>query len=111
MLIYIKCDFWDGSRIVCTMKDEKVLPHTKFTSHSVNMTDRKKATMTGVAKVDGATDTEVNLTTALGKLTITGKELKIAKFDDADGNLTLTGNIDAVKYAVARPPLIKRIFK
>ena len=93
------------------MKEEKTIPHTKFTSHSVNMTDRKKATMTGVAKVDGATDTEVLLTTALGKLIVTGKDLKIAKFDDADGNLTLTGNIDAIKYAVTRPPLIKRIFK
>lgn len=92
------------------MKEVSQTP-VKFTSHSVNMSDRKKAAMTGVAKVDGATDTEIVLTTALGKLTVTGSELKIAKFDDADGNLTLTGNIDALKYAVNRPPLIKRIFK
>ena len=93
------------------MKDEKVIPATKFTSHSVNMTDRKKAVMTGVAKVDGATDTEVELTTALGRLVVTGSQLKIAKYDDADGNLTLQGNIDSIKYAAAKTPLIKRIFK
>ena len=93
------------------MKDEKVIPQTKFTSHSVNMTDRKKAVMTGVAKVDGATETEIELTTALGRLLVTGTGLKIAKYDDTDGNLTLLGNIDSIKYAVAKTPLIKRIFK
>ena len=93
------------------MKDEKIITHTKFTSHSINMTDRKKAVMTGVAKVDGATDTEVELTTALGRLIVTGTGLKITKYDDADGNLTLQGNIDNIKYAAARVPLIKRIFK
>ena len=67
--------------------------------------------MTGVVKVDGATDTEVALTTALGRLIVTGSELKIAKFDDADGNLTMQGNIDGIKYAVTKPPLLKRIFK
>ncbi|MCH5156171.1 MAG: YabP/YqfC family sporulation protein [Clostridiales bacterium] len=93
------------------MKDEKIITATKFTSHSVNMTDRKKAVMTGVAKVDGATDTEIELTTALGRLIVTGTALKIAKFDDTDGNLTLQGNIDSIKYAAARTPLLKRIFK
>ncbi len=93
------------------MKDEKIINNTKFTSHSVNMTDRKKAVMTGVSKVDGATETQIDLTTALGRLIVTGTALKIAKFDDADGNLTLTGNIDSIKYVGARVPLIKRIFK
>ena len=93
------------------MKEEKVIPSTKFTSHSVNMTDRKKAVMTGVAQVDGATETEIELTTALGRLIVTGTGLKIAKYDDADGNLTLLGNIDCIKYAVQKAPLIKRIFK
>ena len=93
------------------MKDEKIINNTKFTSHSVNMTDRKKAVMTGVSKVDGATETQIDLTTALGRLIVTGTALKIAKFDDADGNLTLQGNIDSIKYAAARVPLIKRIFK
>lgn len=89
----------------------QIKPDTKFTSHSVNMSDRKKASMTGVVKVDGATETEITLTTCLGKLTVTGSALKIVKFDEQDGNLALAGNIDAIKYAGVKTPLLKRIFK
>lgn len=99
-------------RITYIMKKEEPLaPATKFTSHSATVTDRKKLAMTGVAKVDGATDGEIVLTTALGRLVVTGSELKIAKFDDTDGNLTLGGNIDAIKYTANKLPLVKRIFK
>ena len=75
------------------------------------MTDRKKASMTGVAKVDGASETEIALTTCMGRLIVTGSGLKIVKFDEQDGNLVITGNIDALKYAQTKPPLLKRIFK
>lgn len=75
------------------------------------MTDRKKASMTGVVAVEGANDREIVLVTCLGRAVITGSELKVVKFDESDGNLALTGNIDAVKYAVNKMPLIKRIFK
>lgn len=84
---------------------------TKFTSHSLNMTDRKKASMTGVTRVDGATETEISLTTCMGRLTVTGSALKIVKFDELDGNLAICGNIDSIKYAGAKVPLLKRIFK
>lgn len=84
---------------------------SKFTSHSFAMTDRKKASLTGVTKVDGMTDTQIDVTTCLGRLIITGSELKISKFDVDDGNLALTGNIDAIKYVQAKQSLIKRIFK
>lgn len=94
------------------MKEEVVKPSgSKFSSHSIAVTDRKKINMTGVSKVDGATDTEVSLTTCLGRLVVTGSELKIAKFDDSDGNLSLGGNVDGIKYTAAKVPLIKRIFK
>lgn len=83
----------------------------KFTSHSFNMTDRAKASLTGVTKVDCSNETEISLTTCMGRLIISGRELKIVKFDDSDGNLTLCGNIDSVKYAQAKVPLLKRIFK
>lgn len=86
-------------------------PPVKFTSHSFVMNDRKKASLTGVTKVDGMTDTQIDLTTCMGRLIITGSELKIAKFDMDDGNLTFTGNIDSVKYAQAKQSLLKRIFK
>ncbi|MCM1367544.1 MAG: hypothetical protein NC184_01860 [Roseburia sp.] len=83
----------------------------KFTSHSITVTDRKKASFTGVCKVDGMTDTQIDITTCLGRLIICGSELKIAKFDVDDGNLSLTGNIDALKYAQAKQSFFKRVFK
>ncbi len=86
-------------------------PSGKFTSHSLNLTDRKKMSLTGVVKVESSNAAEVVMTTALGKLVITGNELKIDKFDVTDGNLTIAGNIDAIKYATAKQPLLKRIFK
>lgn len=95
------------------MKETALQPagKTKFTTHSVSITDRKKASVTGVIAVDGASDTELALTTCLGRLVISGSELKIVKFDDNDGNLAFTGNVDAIKYAQTKPPLLKRIFK
>ena len=101
-------------RIHCTdMKDIKKVEanNSKFTSHAVNMTDRKKASMTGVVKVDSSNENEIVLTTCMGRLVVNGSELKIVKFDDGDGNLTLCGNIDAIKYAQVKLPLLKRIFK
>lgn len=95
------------------MKETKTMiaPNGKFTSHSLNMTDRKKASLTGVVKVEGASPTELALSTCLGRLIVTGSELQIVKFDDADGNMTFTGNIDCVKYTQAKQSFIKRIFK
>ena len=75
------------------------------------MTDRNKAALTGVSTVDSATATELTITTSLGKLEVKGSDLKIVKFDENDGNLTFTGNIDSVKYAAPKQSLLKRIFK
>ncbi len=95
------------------MKETKTQPSVgaKFTSHSLNMNDRKKASVTGVSKMDGASETELALTTCMGRLIITGTGLKIVKFDEGDGNLTFSGNIDSIKYAQTKLPLLKRIFK
>lgn len=94
------------------MKEQtNATPKSKFTSHSVTMADRKKLSATGITSVDGASDNQIELCSCMGRLIVSGSELKIVKFDDADGNLTLTGNIDGIKYAAAKVPLIKRIFK
>ncbi len=83
----------------------------KFTSHSMNMTDRKRMTLTGIGKVDSSNAAEITAVSCLGRLVITGSELKIDKYDVADGNMVVTGHIDSIKYAQAKPPLLKRIFK
>ncbi len=95
------------------MKEIKQEPiaEQKFSSHRFDMTDRKKASITGVNKVESSNATELILHTCLGKLEIRGTELKISRFDVADGSLTMTGNIDSVKYAAPKQSLVKRIFK
>ncbi len=79
--------------------------------HSVQMTDRTKAVMTGVVRVDSSGATQIDLMTSLGKLVITGTELKIDKFDVNSGDLEFSGHINGIKYADAKQPLLKRIFK
>ena len=115
-----KCKFdqvavliFTGSAYHNGMKEIKpvITNNTKFTSHSVNVVDRKKTSMTGVGRVEGATETEITLTTCMGRLIVGGSELKIVKFDDSDGNLVFTGNVDIIKYAQNKPSLLKRIFK
>ncbi|MCH5162176.1 MAG: YabP/YqfC family sporulation protein [Clostridiales bacterium] len=84
---------------------------TKFTSHSIAVTDRKKATLTGVVRVESSNATEIILVSCLGRLVISGSELKIERFDEASGDLALSGNIDGIKYTAAKQSLLKRIFK
>ena len=93
------------------IKQEQVSTEQRFLSHRFDMNDRKKASLTGVSKVESSNATELILITCLGKLEIRGSELKISRFDVADGSLTLTGNIDSVKYAAPKQSLVKRIFK
>ena len=54
---------------------------------------------------------EVVVTSCMGRLCITGTELKIDKFDINDGNTVITGNISGFKYAQAKQSLLKRIFR
>ena len=83
----------------------------KFTSHSLNMTDRKRIVLTGIGKAESSNASEIVAMSCLGRLVITGSELKIDKYDAADGNMVITGLVDSIKYAQNKPPLLKRIFK
>ena len=87
------------------------IPNKQSQPHSVAIADRKKGSLTGVLKVDGSSDSELSLTTSLGRLVITGSGLKLTKFDEADGVLAFVGNVDCFKYTQAKQPLLKRIFK
>ena len=46
-----------------------------------------------------------------GRVTITGSDLKITKYNESDGALSLTGKINAIRYDEKKPPLLRRIFK
>ncbi len=79
--------------------------------HSISLESRKKCSLLGVIKVLSYGEEELRLSTSDGKLAITGKNLKIESFDEQSGSLSLSGEIDAIKYSVQKPPLLKRIFK
>ncbi len=96
------------------MKETSITPtvgEKKFTTHRFDMNDRKKAALTGVTRVESSNDTEILLSTCLGRMEIRGTGFKISRFDVDSGELTFTGDIVSVKYVEAKPPLLKRIFK
>ncbi len=92
------------------MKEQTPL-QSKFTSHSITVTDRKKAVFSGISKVESSNATEIALVSCLGNLTVSGSELKTERFDVSTGELAISGNIDSIKYAKAKTPILKRIFK
>ena len=79
--------------------------------HSLSLTSRKKCDMQGVNKVLSYGENELCLLSSDGKVTITGKDLKIESFNETEGFLSFSGEVDAIKYATTKPPLLKRIFK
>lgn len=79
--------------------------------HTVTLESRCKGNLGGVEEVLSYGDDELCLNTGEGLLTITGKELKIVKYNTEDGSLVFTGQVNAFRYDVKKPPLLKRIFK
>ncbi len=79
--------------------------------HSLSVADRKSGLVEGVSKVVSANPETVNLITSRGALSISGKDLRILKFDADTGKLSLEGEINSLKYESGKKPLLKRIFK
>ena len=79
--------------------------------HSITIVDREKGNLSGVKAVLSYGADELCIDTHQGKLTVIGEGLKIEKFDESEGTLCFSGKVDGVKYATAKAPLIKRIFK
>lgn len=66
--------------------------------HSIVMDDRKKADISGVARVITFDESEVSLETDLGALILTGDKLHVTRLMLEEGRLTLEGRIDGVEY-------------
>lgn len=79
--------------------------------HNFSIEDRSRARLTGVIKVINVNSQCIMLVTTRGDLTITGSDLKVERFDVADGTCDFTGKLSALKYADAKTSLLKRIFK
>ena len=79
--------------------------------HSISVENRESTTMRGIEKVTSYSSEEICVTSSCGKITVLGKDLKIEKFDDAEGFLSFLGTVDCIRYSTSKPPLLKRLFK
>ena len=71
-------------------------------SHTLTLTGRSTATVTGVEDVDCFNEQIVILRTPLGALTISGEGLNISQLNLGDGRLIVEGEISAVEYSQRR---------
>ena len=66
--------------------------------HSLNMLDRERLSLTGVADVSGFDENLIVLVTALGPLTVRGEGLHIDRIDLSAGQLEVRGRISDLSY-------------
>ncbi len=67
--------------------------------HSLILENRRALTATGVSNVDSFDEQTIVAYTDLGQLIIKGTKLQINKLNIETGELTLTGDINAMSYA------------
>ena len=68
------------------------------TVHTLNLTGRERAAVTGVSDVELFNEQLVSLSTVSGTLTIMGSSLHISQLDLENGSLLVEGQIDAFEY-------------
>lgn len=66
--------------------------------HAMSLEGRNRLSISGVEDVSGFDETLVVLTTALGELSVRGRELHIERIDLDAGQLELRGNIQELSY-------------
>ena len=81
------------------------------TPHSITIQDREKLSVTGVEDIENFDERETVLYTALGKLMIRGRDMKMERLSVDDGALVIHGQIDAVEYSEMRGhSLLSKLF-
>ncbi|MCR3760794.1 sporulation protein YabP [Clostridium felsineum] len=78
--------------------------------------NRKRLLLTGVSEVVNFNDEQIVLNTNLGALVIKGRELKMNKLDVQNGDVAITGTINACVYSGGeasnkKDSIISRLFK
>ncbi|MBQ9952479.1 MAG: YabP/YqfC family sporulation protein [Clostridia bacterium] len=67
--------------------------------HTLALTDRSTAAITGVEDVECFNEQIVVLRTPLGALTLSGEGLNISQLNLSDGKLMVEGEITAIEYS------------
>lgn len=70
--------------------------------HRLNLTDRKKLTLTGVTEVVSFEDNAVVLHTCMGTLLVQGSDLKLKNLSLDGGQVEVNGTITALSYEEPR---------
>ena len=80
--------------------------------HGLTLTERSRLTMTGVTEVVSFDETGVVLHTALGTLTIHGKDLQLKTLSLDGGQVAVSGTVSALIYEDPRPAgsWVRRLF-
>lgn len=71
--------------------------------HGLTLTERSRLTMTGVTEVVSFDENSVVLHTALGTLTIHGKDLQLKTLSLDGGQVAVNGTVSALVYEDPRP--------
>ena len=66
--------------------------------HALTLESRERLNLSGVQDVSGFDENLVVLSTALGALTVKGRELHIEKIDLEKGELSLRGRVQELSY-------------
>ena len=77
--------------------------------HKLQLSERNKLTMTGVTEVASFEESSVVLHTALGRLLVQGRELKLKTLSLDGGQVTVEGEVSALIYEEPRLPGWRRL--
>ncbi|MGH4137258.1 sporulation protein YabP [Clostridium sp.] len=96
----------------------EVKKETKIEDRKSNLVleNRKKLTINGVIEVINFNENQILLNTDVGTMIIKGKELKMNKLDVQNGDVVITGKVDAFVYTsdkskVKKDSIVSRLFR
>ena len=81
-------------------------------SHSLQLDERKRLSVSGVLEVESFDDTVICLSTTLGNLVIRGEALSLQQLSMEGGNILVEGSVEAMLYEPSRPAgsFLSRLF-
>ena len=71
--------------------------------HKIWLSGRKNGTITGICDVLSFDETEIQMDTEMGMLTIKGKNLHLCKLNLEKGEADLEGQVDSLIYSAKGP--------
>ncbi len=83
-------------------------------NHKLCLEERSGLTVSAVERVENFSDSEIILSTVMGKLTIKGENLHIEKLNVDSGEFIATGKVSSMVYSKSsmnKGSLIERLFK